>query len=215
MFYISGMITSATVKRLVRYLHSEATNTALYVYISSPGGCTRSALAIYEILRTFSDKTQAPVITQALDECYSAALIIYLAGDKRCTTEHATFMIHEVQVEEGRDKRAKGYKETATELEKETTIIFNLIKKRTKLQLGTIRRKIKKAVNGDWLFESKEALKWSIANEKGFYLPEPAPQIDEEVSDEDEDEEIDEDVIIENEEELEELIEEDGEDEED
>lgn len=184
MFYISGVISSATLKRLVRYMHTEATNKELYVYINSPGGCTRSALAIYEILRSFAEKTGAKVITQTLDECYSAALIVYLAGDVRFSTQYATFMIHEVQVEEGKDKRAKGYKQTATELEKETKILFSIIKKRSKIHLGTIRRKIQKTPDGDWLFESDEALRWGIVQELGFYLPDPPPE------EEDEDTEI-------------------------
>jgi len=188
MFYISGAVNQATLKRLIRYLHFEATNADLYVYINSPGGCTRSALAIFEILRSFHEKTGAKVITQALDDCYSAALIVYLAGDERYATEFASFMIHEVTVEEGKDKRAKGYKQTAGELEKETAVLYNLIKKRTKLQVGTIRKRVEKARDNDWIFDRTEALKWNLVTHKGFHIPDP-PEFEEDEDDADDSEE--------------------------
>lgn len=175
MFYISGVITSATLRRLIKYLHTEATENDFYVYINSPGGCTRSALAMYEILRSFAEKYNVKVITQVMDECYSAGLILYLAGDIRCATKFSTFMIHEVSVEEARHKSAKGYKQTAVELEKETSILYSIIKERSKLKIGTIRNKVLKAPDNDWIFEVGEAQRWGIVTHPCFYLPDMLP----------------------------------------
>ena len=199
MFFVSSYISHLTLKRFSRFLHEDFNGKTLYVYINSVGGCTRSSLAMYEILRTLSDEQEVEIVTQVFDECYSAALVLFLAGDHRFATKHATFMIHEVTVDESKRKHAEGYKSTAIELEKETAIIFELIKNRSKLSIAAIKKKVKQAKDNDWIFGQGEALRLGIVSEAGFYMPEkteeeekpvkPTNDDDEAETEEEEDEE--------------------------
>jgi ATP-dependent Clp protease protease subunit len=180
MFYVGSFISHLTLKRFVTFLHTEFSGDALYLYINSHGGCTRSALAIYEILRVLSDEKGIKIITQILDECSSAAVVLFLAGDERYATSYSSFLIHEVSVEESKRKQADGYKTTADELEKETYIIFDLIKSRTKLTLAMIKKKVKNAKDNDWIFDVDEAMKVNIVTHAGFYMPESKVELGEE-----------------------------------
>ena len=171
MFYVGSFISHLTLKRFVHFLHEEFAGDVLFLYINSIGGCTRSALAFYDILRVLSDEKGIEIITQAFDEVYSAAVVLFLAGDQRYATSYTTFLIHEVSVEESKRKHAEGYKSTALELEKETQILFDLIKKRTKLTQSMIKKKVKAAKENDWIFGVEEAVKFNIVTEQGFYMP--------------------------------------------
>lgn len=170
MFPIQGEINAKVLRRLARYAqvhHGEH----LHVYIDSHGGCIRSALAMHEILRTCANSGKN-IIMQGVDEIFSAALIVYLAGDLRYATRYTQFMIHEVTLEdlEGENVSARKAKFTAEDLENETLIYYNLIKSRCKLPLGTIRRKVKNALEGDWFFDIDEATRYQIVTHPGFYI---------------------------------------------
>ena len=178
MFYVNNFISHLTLKRFVHFMHEDFGGDTLYLYINSIGGCTRSALALYEILRVLSDDKGIKIITQAFDECYSAALVLFLAGDERYATAYSRFLIHEVSVEESKSKQAEGYKSTALELEKETQILFDLIKSRTKLTQAIIKKKVKTAKDNDWIFDVEEAFKFNVVTNTGFYMPEFPPEED-------------------------------------
>lgn len=66
----------------------------LPVYISSPGGCCYSAIAIVNMLRACS----LPVWTIILSQASSAAAVIFSCGERRFVAPGAQLMIHEVSV---------------------------------------------------------------------------------------------------------------------
>jgi len=172
MFYVGNYISHLTLKRFLRYLHNDFSGSTLYLYINSVGGCTRSSMAMFEIMRTMSEQHQITIVTQAFDDCYSASLVLFLAGDMRYATKHAKFMIHEVQVSESAKKHAEGYKTTAIELQKETSLLFDMIHSRVpKLSVEMIRKKVKEAKDNDWTFAVPEAKKLGIVTHSGFFMP--------------------------------------------
>lgn len=197
MFYVSSFISQVTLRRFLRFLHDDFAGKTLYLYINSIGGCTRSALAMFEILRTLSEEQEIEIVTQAFDECYSAALLLFLAGDSRWATKHSSFLIHEVTVDDSKRKTAEGYKRTAVDLEKETSIIFDVIRSRSKLKVATIKKKVKEAKDNDWIFGVAEAKRLGIVTDRGFYMPDlpppeermphPAQDLDREEPDDEED----------------------------
>lgn len=188
MFYIGNYISPTTLKRFLHYLHNDFSGSSLYIYLNSVGGCTRSSMAMFEIMRTMSDKHQISVVTQAFDDCFSASLVLFLAGDLRYATKHAKFMIHEVQVGESAKKHAEGYKTTAIELQKETTLLFDMIHSRVpKLSVEMMRKKVKEAKDNDWTFGVPEAKKLGIVTHSGFFMPDlSAAEEEEEEEGEDE-----------------------------
>jgi len=62
----------------------------IHVFIDTDGGSLKTALSIYDILKSFN----GPVYTYALSEVSSAGVLIYLAGEKRYAFPHSQFMTH-------------------------------------------------------------------------------------------------------------------------
>jgi ATP-dependent protease ClpP protease subunit len=174
MFVIDGPITHRTTRRLAKHVR-EHDGELFHVYLNTPGGCTRSAFAMFEILRAVSEEQKKVVVVQGVDEVFSAGLVIYLAADLRFATKHTRFLIHEVTLEEQRVMDAKTYKMTASDLEKETEILYNLLKSRSKLTSTMIKKRVKAAREGDWIFEVDDAERYGIVTHRGFALI-PAPK---------------------------------------
>lgn len=66
----------------------------LPVYISSPGGCCYSAIAVVNMLKSCS----VPVWTVIMSQASSAAAVIFSCGVRRFVAPSAQLMIHEVSV---------------------------------------------------------------------------------------------------------------------
>jgi ATP-dependent protease ClpP protease subunit len=72
-------------------VQAESQNSSeLFIQISSPGGKLEAAFGIYDCLRSSS----IPVTTLNMGNVESAAVLIYLAGDKRLVTPTGLFMVH-------------------------------------------------------------------------------------------------------------------------
>lgn len=164
--YITGEITSETTHQVVEFLVKSGTGD-LVVYVDSPGGCPRSAFAIYEALRASGKK----VTTHAVNLVASAAVIIYLAGTERFATPYSQFLIHEVMMGEIGFQRAKDMKKNQKELEEDTDRIYELVASHTNLSKLKIVKKVKSAHDNDWTFEVKEALKIGFVTHEGFPFP--------------------------------------------
>lgn len=61
--------------------------------ISSPGGKVTPSLRLYRALRS----TPFELVTRAVNEVDSMALMLYLAGDKRLAFPEATFLVHAIE----------------------------------------------------------------------------------------------------------------------
>ena len=61
------------------------------LYIHSPGGYLTSAFAIIDTVKL----SKTPVHTIAIGDVYSGGFFIFLAGDKKYTYPHASFLYHE------------------------------------------------------------------------------------------------------------------------
>jgi len=64
----------------------------------SSGGTVSSALAMYDVIREFSNHLEIPVVTIGVGGVYSAAAAILLqAGDERIAAVNSTFLLHEIR----------------------------------------------------------------------------------------------------------------------
>ena len=69
--------------------------TQLNIYINSNGGCARSGLLLYDIVRGLS----CNVTTVAHGLVASAATLLFLAGNNRLITPNSVLLIHDVSME--------------------------------------------------------------------------------------------------------------------
>lgn len=166
--FIFGAISTETVNKTIQDI-VENSDPAIYVYINSEGGLEEGGYAIYEALRLSGKK----IITHAVQEVCSAAVIVYLAGDERYSTNYAKFMIHEIyhELEKEATATSKTYQASREELRKATETYFNLICARTEIAKQRIKNAISKAPDGDWWFNAANAKKMGVVHKIGFPLP--------------------------------------------
>lgn len=93
---ISRAINDVTAERVIASLvlmEEEDPEEPITVYINSPGGAADSGFAIYDVLRFV--RPQVRIVCSGL--CASAALIIFLAGDKghRYSLPNSRFLLHQ------------------------------------------------------------------------------------------------------------------------
>ena len=86
-----GEITEDSVAALIiqlRYLHREAPEQEITMYINSPGGEVSSGLALYDVMKAI----QCPIRTVCVGTAASMAAILFLSGDKRDMLAHSKVM---------------------------------------------------------------------------------------------------------------------------
>ena len=127
------------------------------IYISSYGGELSSAWGLIDIM--LSSKT--PIYTYCIGFAHSAALKIFLAGEKRYVYEHSCFLYH--QLSGGSAGKFSDMKEYVEVCNTEQEIIEDFVVDRTNItreMLGKIKKEKK-----DWYIYSAEALELNIAND--------------------------------------------------
>jgi len=165
--FITGFIDNNTVNRvLYDIINCPEDEDTIVVYINSIGGEGECDYAIYEALRLSGKK----IITYAVQDIFSAAITIFLAGEERYAHNFSAFMIHEpYHDDESNDKRTVDtYRHTMNELKKSTTTYFKLISDRTELTPAKIHAHTKKAKDGDWFFDTKTAKALKLVTKIGL-----------------------------------------------
>jgi ATP-dependent Clp endopeptidase proteolytic subunit ClpP len=125
----------------------------IVMYIHSDGGEAYAALSLISAMET----SKTPIITVALGKCASAAFTIFLAGDKRVSQKHSTFMYH--QVASGSNGSLNNMKNRTDEMERLQKILDELFISRTNIKEEDLKIKYE---NKDWYISPKEALELGI-----------------------------------------------------
>jgi ATP-dependent protease ClpP protease subunit len=111
---LSGEISFQATERLIRQIEAAGDETPLHVEIESNGGSVHAGFDCYHALAGHS----APVTTAVSGNCYSAALLPYLAGDTRiASSSAAAFLIHGCSQFQSGSARALTLRSDAGELE--------------------------------------------------------------------------------------------------
>ena len=175
--FITDVISNATVNRVLQEIiqKKETKDTKedkkkIVVYINSQGGDVESGYALYEIFKLSGLK----IITYAINEVFSSAITVYLAGDERYATNYSNFMVHEPYHEYDEDSNTtmttKSYKKYLKELQGATNEYFKLICKHTVLTPQRLKRYIARAESGDWYFRAALAKKLGFVTKIGAPL---------------------------------------------
>lgn len=90
MLYITGGIDEKAYVTVVNYLNSLKGKPGI-IQIHSYGGHTMDSLAIYSEIK----QSKSKITTIAVGSVYSAAVLVYAAGDVRLSADEAWFMVHE------------------------------------------------------------------------------------------------------------------------
>lgn len=137
----------------------------IVVYLNSKGGDIEAGYSLYEILKLSGYK----IITFAISEVYSSAVMVYLAGDERFATNYSCFMIHEPYHDYSNDDKdpmsISDYRKNLKELQLSRNEYFKLICKHTSFT----QQRLKNFCNNgrSWYLRTPEAKKWGLVTKVG------------------------------------------------
>lgn len=127
----------------------------IHLFINSCGGEVWDMWSLIDIILN----ARTPIYTYCTGYAMSAAFNIFLAGDKRFITPHATLLYH--QISSWDCKKYQDLVELRPELDKMQNDIENYIASRTSITLEKLEdNRIHKK---DWYIHDKEALRLDIA----------------------------------------------------
>ena len=135
-------------------LEKDNAEKPITVIINSPGGSADSGFGIYDMLRF----VKPPIITVTAGLCASAAVILFLAGDKekRFALPNARFLIH--QPSTSAVGPAADLEITANEILKMRDQ-FNVI---ISAETGQDLKKVNEDTNRDFWLSAEEAVKYGL-----------------------------------------------------
>lgn len=87
-----GEMNGAVLGRDIVDLMEKDPSRPVTLFITSPGGTVRAAIAFFELMRLLKPNLN----TVALGEVNSMAVPVFLAGARRFITEHSKIFLHEV-----------------------------------------------------------------------------------------------------------------------
>ena len=154
-----GEITEDSVAALIlqlRYLHREAPEQEITMYINSPGGEVSSGLALYDVMKAI----QCPIRTVCVGTAASMAAILFLSGDKRDMLVHSKVMIHDPLIPGGIGGSALKVDAVARNLMQTRQTIANIISRHTGKSLEDVLAK----TASDSYFDAEQAVKWGLAD---------------------------------------------------
>ena len=153
-----GEITEDSVAALIlqlRYLHREAPEQEITMYINSPGGEVSSGLALYDVMKAI----QCPIRTVCVGTAASMAAILFLSGDKRDMLAHSKVMIHDPLIPGGIGGSALKVDAVARNLMQTRQTIANIISRHTGKSLEDVLAK----TASDSYFDAEQAVEWGLA----------------------------------------------------
>lgn len=125
------------------------------LYIHSPGGYLTSAFAIIDTVKL----SKTPVHTIAIGDVYSGGFFIFLAGDKKYTYPHASFLYHEGATANGGD--ANKFRNFAKFYEVQLEQLRQIVLKNSSIT----EEEYEKHIKDDWWLTAEEAVQYGIADE--------------------------------------------------
>ena len=154
-----GEITEDSVAALIlqlRYLHHEAPEQEITMYINSPGGEVSSGLALYDVMKAI----QCPIRTVCVGTAASMAAILFLSGDKRDMLAHSKVMIHDPLIPGGIGGSALKVDAVARNLMQTRQTVADIISRHTGKSLEDVLAK----TASDSYFDAEQAVEWGLAD---------------------------------------------------
>jgi len=134
----------------------------LIIYMNSPGGAAHQGMSIADELRIFK-ASKIPIIIEARGMIASAAIPVFLSGDKRIASESTVFMIHPAALFKWGQfsEELKDLQNQANMLKLMNSNYANVVSSNSKLAKEEVLELLKKTT---W-YTSEEAMKMGFVDE--------------------------------------------------
>lgn len=153
---VNAESSNELIKKLM-YLEQEDRDSAVTLYINSPGGEVVSGLAVYDYIRLM----EAPVDTVCIGTAASMGAILFLAGRERKMLRHSRLMIHDPSYGGGELKGKKPHEiqRELDNLNKVKRTLVGIISERT----GRSVKEINRVTAKDTYYSAEEAVRFGLA----------------------------------------------------
>lgn len=158
--FLVGEVNAESSNELIKklmYLEQDDRESAVTIYINSPGGEVVSGLAVYDYIRLM----EAPVDTVCIGTAASMGAILFLAGRGRKMLRHTRLMIHDPSYGGGELKGKKPH-EIRQELDNLNSVkrtLVGIISERT----GKSIKEIDRVTAKDTYYSAEEAVRFGLA----------------------------------------------------
>ncbi|HEA68479.1 hypothetical protein LCGC14_1265410 [marine sediment metagenome] len=149
-FVFKGTIASTYIPDALKYF-SKNNIRQVVIEVHSPGGSLFEVWRIISLLESYDNEIKYQ--TRALGLAGSGGFMVFLAGDERLVSRHASFMWH--------NTKGYGIDEEANKMFDDRSNAY--IASRTDMTIDQVREKIKNGEK-DWYFGAKEAIALGIAH---------------------------------------------------
>ena len=152
-YTFNGPISSTYVHRSIEYFIKRNVKKVV-IEVHSPGGSLFEVWRIISLLEEHGDKLTYETRTNGI--AGSGGLMIFLAGDKRLTSKHATFMWHNTEGILSTDDRNLFDIACNEYIAKQTGMTAEEVMEKISTNGDTIKK--------DWFFGAKEAISLGVAH---------------------------------------------------
>lgn len=158
--FLVGEVNAESSNELIKklmYLEQEDRDSAVNLYINSPGGEVVSGLAVYDYIRLM----EAPVDTVCIGTAASMGAILFLAGRERKMLRHTRLMIHDPSYGGGELKGKKPHeiRQELDNLNRVKRTLVGIISERT----GKSIKEINRVTAKDTYYSAEEAVRFGLA----------------------------------------------------
>lgn len=158
--FLVGEVNAESSNELIKklmYLEQEDRESAVNLYINSPGGEVVSGLAVYDYIRLM----EAPVDTVCIGTAASMGAILFLAGRERKMLRHTRLMIHDPSYGGGELKGKKPHeiRQELDNLNRVKRTLVGIISERT----GKSIKEINRVTAKDTYYSAEEAVRFGLA----------------------------------------------------
>lgn len=171
LLYLSGEINQENIsiinKELLKIIQEDNNNEytqknykrqPIKLYINSFGGSVYDCLSLIDLI-IFS---RTPIYTYCTGYAMSAGFLVFICGDKRFMSKHATLMLH--QIGGTHSFKIADVEESIAEYKRIENVLNEIITSRTKITPIQIQENRK--MKSDWYMDISEALKLGCADEE-------------------------------------------------
>lgn len=148
-YLFSGVMSSYDFAKVLEYFSSHRVKKVI-IEIHSPGGSLFEVWRIVSLMEEYENKIEYETRVNGI--AGSGGFLVFLMGNKRLTSKHATFMWH--------NKKSPVISNEANKFFDDATNKF--VASRTGMTLEEVQEKIQNG-NKEWYFGAKEAISLGVA----------------------------------------------------
>lgn len=151
---ITTKVSSAIIDKLL--LFESQSSAPIMLLINSKGGSVADGMAIFDVMKMIS----SPIITIAVGQASSLAMVLFSAGNKRLSSRNCRFMMHEISNSVPR----QGYHDLELTINEMRTINDRMIDTMAELTKQSKHEIIKRVKLGDFYMSAEESVEFGVAD---------------------------------------------------